>query len=154
MILNNCTKIEKNPLINDWWFIYHATLSGQVSCDTLCLVWCVCVHPSICPSLDCFQMITWEWIKGFFSIFVQLLSIIKYRSREHLMILPVFVGVHTASALFFVAFVFNSVYLFCPCYFYCLFVCTLSIAFLTCDFLDLIISYQVLRKGRHDLLHA
>jgi hypothetical protein len=59
---------------------------------------------------------------------------------EHLMIFPFFVKVHAASALFFVTFVFNSVYLFCPCYFYCLFVCTLSIAFLTCDFLDLIIS--------------
>ena len=52
---------------------------------------------------------------------------------EHLMILPVFVGVHTASALFFVAFVFNSVYLFCPCYFYCLFLCNLCMAM----FLDL-----------------
>ena len=28
---------------------------------------------------------------------------------EHLMILPVFMGVHTASALFFVAFLFDSV---------------------------------------------
>ena len=46
---------------------------------------------------------------------------------EHLMILPVFVGVHTASALFFVAFVFNSVYLFC------LFLCNLCMAM----FLDL-----------------
>jgi hypothetical protein len=36
---------------------------------------------------------------------------------EHLMILPFFVGVHIVSALFFVAFVFNFVYLFCPCYF-------------------------------------
>ena len=44
------------------------------------------------------------------------------------MIPPVFVGVHTASALFFVPFVFNSVYLFCPCYFYCLFLCNLCIA--------------------------
>jgi hypothetical protein len=47
---------------------------------------------------------------------------------EHLVILPVFVGVHTVSALFFVAFVFNSVYLFCPCYFYCLFLCNLCMA--------------------------
>jgi len=52
---------------------------------------------------------------------------------KHLMILPVFVGVHTASALFFVALVFNSVYLFCPCYFNCLFLCYLCIAM----FLDL-----------------
>ena len=37
-------------------------------------------------------------------------------------------GVHTVSALFFVPFVFNSVYLFCPCYFYCLFLCNLCMA--------------------------
>jgi hypothetical protein len=46
---------------------------------------------------------------------------------EYLMIFPFLVKVHAAIALFFVAFVFNSVYLFCPCYFYCLFVCTLSL---------------------------
>jgi hypothetical protein len=46
---------------------------------------------------------------------------------EQLMIFQFFVKVHAASALFFVTFVFNSVYLFCPCYFYCLFVCTLSL---------------------------
>jgi hypothetical protein len=46
------------------------------------------------------------------------------------MILPVFVGVHTASALFFVPFVFNPVYLFCPCYFYCLFLCNFCMAML------------------------
>ena len=56
------------------------------------------------------------------------------------MIFPFFVKVHAASALFFVAFVFNSVYLFC------LFVCTLSITFLTCDFLDLIISSGLLLR--------
>jgi hypothetical protein len=46
---------------------------------------------------------------------------------EYLMIFSFLVKVHAAIALFFVAFVFNSVYLFCPCYFYCLFVCTLSL---------------------------
>ena len=46
-------------------------------------------------------------------------------------------AVHTASALFYVAFVFNSVYLFCPCCFYCLF-CVISVSpcFLNYDFLD------------------
>jgi hypothetical protein len=46
--------------------------------------------------------------------------------------IPGFCEVHTASVLF-EAFVFNPVYLFCPCYFYCLFLCNLCIAI----FLDL-----------------
>ena len=29
--------------------VYHSTLSGEVLCDTLRLVWCVCVRPSLCP---------------------------------------------------------------------------------------------------------
>jgi hypothetical protein len=29
--------------------VYPSTLSGEVLCDTLCLVWCVCVRPSLCP---------------------------------------------------------------------------------------------------------
>jgi hypothetical protein len=28
---------------------YPSTLSGEVLCDTLRLVWCVCVRPSLCP---------------------------------------------------------------------------------------------------------
>ena len=42
----------------------------------------MCMCPSVCLSLDGFQMITWEWFKGFYSIFVQLLSIIKYKKVE------------------------------------------------------------------------
>ena len=29
--------------------VYPSTLSGEVLCDTLRLVWCVCVRPSLCP---------------------------------------------------------------------------------------------------------
>jgi hypothetical protein len=29
--------------------LYPSTLSGEVLCDTLRLVWCVCVRPSLCP---------------------------------------------------------------------------------------------------------
>jgi hypothetical protein len=45
-----------------WWYftstfisnsadglVYPSTLSGEVLCDTLRLVWCVCVRPSLCP---------------------------------------------------------------------------------------------------------
>jgi hypothetical protein len=29
--------------------VYPSTLSGEVLCDILRLVWCVCVRPSLCP---------------------------------------------------------------------------------------------------------
>jgi hypothetical protein len=29
--------------------VYSSTLSGEALCDTLRLVWCVCVRPSLCP---------------------------------------------------------------------------------------------------------
>jgi hypothetical protein len=29
--------------------VYPSTLSGEVLCDALRLVWCVCVRPSLCP---------------------------------------------------------------------------------------------------------
>ena len=67
-------------------FIPRHTKWPGITCDTLCLIWCVCVRPSICLSLDGFQMITWEWIKGFYSIFERLLSIIKYRSSSNFII--------------------------------------------------------------------
>jgi hypothetical protein len=53
--------------------VYPSTLSGEVLCDTLRLVWCVCVCPQWFPD------ITWERISNF----VLLFGTIKYRSSSN-----------------------------------------------------------------------
>jgi hypothetical protein len=58
--------------------LYPSTLIGEVLCDTLRLVWCVCVRPSLCPP-QWFPDITWERISNF----VLLFGTIKYRSSSN-----------------------------------------------------------------------
>jgi len=155
MILNNCTKIEYNPLIHSQVIIWKPSRDRQtdgrkhthqtkqrVSHDT----WTLSVaryknhqsfdrHPTTKTQMNKNKngQDNHQTFPDFGQYMVPRAEQIMLTLPEHLMILPVFVGVHTASALFFVAFVFNSVYLFCPCYFYCLFLCNLCMAM----FLDL-----------------
>ena len=152
MILNNCAKIEYNPLIHSQVITWKPSRDRQTDGRTHTLqtkqnishdTWPLSVaryknhqsfdrHPTTKTQMNKNKngQDNHQTFPDFGQYMVQRTEQILLTLPELLMILPVFVGVHTASALFFVPFVFNSVYLFCPCYFYCLFLCNFCMAML------------------------
>jgi hypothetical protein len=109
MILNNCAKIEYNPktgsitrcsgrvsMICSARGTIYCSKSGNVwwlSCPFLILFICVFV-------VGCLSNDWWFTFPDFEQYMVPRAEQIMLTLPEHLVILPVFVGVHTASALF------------------------------------------------------